>query len=215
MSVPTQITIHPDRPVGEAGWAFPDSATRRVGERHRFAGESTGGEQALFGADGLGLDDVIDTLNPLQHIPFVSTLYRELTGDKVSAGAQLIGGTLIGGPLGFLAALGNVIFEQETGRSAGGAVVASLLGKDAPATAVATASAPSPARATLTPVAEAASATPVPPVTVASTAPSTPASAEDRALLTLFGPAEHSAHDSYRKAQFRSYLSDVSTSTVL
>jgi hypothetical protein len=63
--------------------------------------------------------DLLDVINPLQHIPVVSTAYRELTGDTISTGARLAGGALFGGPLGLIAAIGNSIFEQETGGDIG------------------------------------------------------------------------------------------------
>jgi len=67
--------------------------------------------------DGFGFDDLIDVINPLQHIPIVSTLYRAITGDKMEIPAQLAGGALYGGLFGFLGALGSVAFEKITGES--------------------------------------------------------------------------------------------------
>ncbi|MSQ67469.1 MAG: hypothetical protein EXR83_04655 [Gammaproteobacteria bacterium] len=61
----------------------------------------------LFGKDGLTFADVLDVVNPLQHIPLVSTLYRRLTGDAIDPAMQLAGGALYGGPVGVaLSALG-------------------------------------------------------------------------------------------------------------
>lgn len=76
-----------------------------------------------------GFSDLLDAINPLQHIPIVSNIYRELTGDKISTGAQLAGDTLFGGPLGFIASLVNSIFEQETGSNVTSHVVAAVTGK--------------------------------------------------------------------------------------
>lgn len=56
-----------------------------------------------FGDDGLTFADVIDIVNPLQHIPIVSTFYRKLTGDKIDPAMRIAGGALFGGPLGALA----------------------------------------------------------------------------------------------------------------
>lgn len=75
-----------------------------------------------------GVSDVLDVINPLQHIPFASTLYREATGDSISTAATLIGGALFGGIFGFLGSIASIIIEQETGQSVGGAVVAALRG---------------------------------------------------------------------------------------
>ncbi len=59
--------------------------------------------------------DMLDIINPLQHIPGISTAYRGLTGDTISSGARLAGGALFGGPIGLVASLASLIFEQETG----------------------------------------------------------------------------------------------------
>lgn len=56
-----------------------------------------------FGDDGLTFADIIDIVNPLQHIPIVSTFYRKLTGDAIDPAIRIAGGALFGGPLGALA----------------------------------------------------------------------------------------------------------------
>ncbi|MDP6473864.1 MAG: hypothetical protein QF894_03030 [Alphaproteobacteria bacterium] len=45
-----------------------------------LAARDSGG---FFGADGFGFDDFLDLINPLQHIPIISTIYREITGDTI------------------------------------------------------------------------------------------------------------------------------------
>ncbi len=78
----------------------------------------------FFGEDGLQFSDLLDVLNPLQHIPVIGDIYRSATADDLSAGARLAGGTLYGGPLGFLGALANTVVEDATGQDIGGNVVA-------------------------------------------------------------------------------------------
>lgn len=58
---------------------------------------------------------VIDTLNPLQHIPFVNFLYREITGDTITPEAQFAGGFLFGGPIGALSAAAGMIVSGLAG----------------------------------------------------------------------------------------------------
>ena len=58
---------------------------------------------------------LLDIINPLQHIPLVSNLYRELTGDEIEPAARLIGGAVFGGPIGFASATANVLIEQASG----------------------------------------------------------------------------------------------------
>lgn len=235
MSTPTQITIRPDRDLVDVA-RFPSSAKRLAGERLAFGTPAPAANGHFFGDDGPGIKDVVDAINPLNHIPFISTLYEEATGSTASAASKLIGGALLGGPIGFLAALGNIIFEQETGHSMGGAIVAGLLGEPS-ATQLAAAEAPAEQIAemvektpTHTPFVEILPPAPKA-VEVSAIVQNTNmkmASAitdvgahdndqrqNDRDTLALFGAYEKSAHDSYRKAQFTPYLNDVGTSLVM
>jgi len=67
--------------------------------------------------EGITFDDVIDILNPLQHIPIVSSIYRMATEDDIGVGARVLGGTLFGGPLGLIGAGLTAIFEEISGDS--------------------------------------------------------------------------------------------------
>ena len=44
--------------------------------------------------------DFIDIINPLQHIPIVGTLYRNITHDEIKAPSRILGGGLFGGIVG-------------------------------------------------------------------------------------------------------------------
>ncbi len=99
----------------------PSSADRNV---------QTGYSDDFFGEDGFTFSDFVDIINPLQHIPGVSTVYRELSGDEISQGARLAGGTLYGGPLGLGAAIANNAFEAQTGKDIGATAMAFLLGDE-------------------------------------------------------------------------------------
>ena len=83
-----------------------------------------------FGEDGFGFDDFLDIINPLQHIPGISSLYREITGDEISPGSRMIGGTIYGGALGMAASFVNSTIEQATGLDIGGNVIAFLGGDE-------------------------------------------------------------------------------------
>lgn len=76
---------------------------------------------------------LIDIINPLQHIPVVSTFYREATGDTMSAGANVIGGGLFGGVLGAASSLLNVAVEAGTGQDIGANLMAALPDGSSPA----------------------------------------------------------------------------------
>jgi hypothetical protein len=100
-------------------------------------------------ADDFNFDALIDTINPLQHIPVVSTLYRKITGDEMGAPASIVGGALYGGVFGFFSALGNEFLKAVTGNDLGDTVLSLLQGDDDPASTASTAVASSdPYRAT-------------------------------------------------------------------
>lgn len=71
-----------------------------------------------------GFGDLIDMVNPLQHIPLVGHLYREITGDQIRPASQIIGGAVFGGFVGAASSLVNVIIEEETGKDIAGNVLA-------------------------------------------------------------------------------------------
>jgi hypothetical protein len=87
--------------------------------------------------DGLGFDDFLDVINPLQHLPVVGMLYRAITGDEISAPAKIAGDTLFGGIYGFLGALGSVAYEGIAGESIEKTVLSLFDGSPSPAPAVA------------------------------------------------------------------------------
>jgi hypothetical protein len=89
---------------------------------------SDGRDHSLFGADGLTFYDLLDIINPLQHLPILSNIYRELTGDDLSPGARMMGGGLFGGFIGFGVAMFNAIVEDLTGKDVGGHVFALFRG---------------------------------------------------------------------------------------
>ncbi|WP_425407115.1 hypothetical protein [Hwanghaeella sp.] len=69
----------------------------------------------MFGEDGLTFGDLLDIVNPLQHLPVVGAVYRSVTGDEASPGAKMAGGAIYGGPLGFASAMINNAIEEHTG----------------------------------------------------------------------------------------------------
>lgn len=67
-----------------------------------------------------GFADLLDVLNPLQHLPLVSGQYRKLSGDEVGEGARTVGdilyGALGGGVIGVVGGLVNAVFRAESGK---------------------------------------------------------------------------------------------------
>jgi hypothetical protein len=70
---------------------------------------------------------LLDVINPLQHIPVISTIYRHLTGDEIGPVARVAGDTLYGGPVGGVLGLADVALEGATGKDMGETAMALLL----------------------------------------------------------------------------------------
>ncbi len=83
----------------------------------------------FLGKGGLSFKSVFDTVNPLQQLPVISTAYRTITSDTISTGSRLLGGALLGGPIGFAVALMNEIVSGSTGMDIGGNLVAAISDK--------------------------------------------------------------------------------------
>jgi hypothetical protein len=74
--------------------------------------------------------DLVDIINPLQHLPVIGTIYRYLTGETIGAMPRIIGDTLYGGPVGFVAGLVGASLKQESGKDVGETVIAMVTGDD-------------------------------------------------------------------------------------
>lgn len=110
---PTQITVQPD----------VKSSTQDK--------DSTSSSD-YWGKGGFHFADLIDIINPLQHIPIVSSVYQEITGDTIAPGPKLAGSALLGGVIGFFASAADLVVEQVSGSSVSGHLMASLgFGQDA------------------------------------------------------------------------------------
>jgi hypothetical protein len=73
---------------------------------------------------------LFDIINPLEHIPIISTIYEHVTGHHMNAVARIAGDTLYGGPIGTAVGVANVIAEKKTGKDLGDNMLAMLKGKD-------------------------------------------------------------------------------------
>ncbi len=169
----------------------------------------------FFGPDGPSFRDVLDAINPLEHIPFVSEAFDSAMDHKPSTASRLVGGAALGGPIGFVASLASVIFESQTGKGVGETMLAAIGGDDTSDTSTQYAENTAAAPVTAVTTSEQAAST-----QTASAAPAAlpPASAggagSDQDVLALYG-ASTSAHRSYQKAQMLPYLRDVNTTQVL
>ena len=69
--------------------------------------------------EGPTFAEFLDIINPLQHIPVVSTIYRAITGDQIGPGPRFLGGALFGGPAGAIGAGIASLFEEASGGDLG------------------------------------------------------------------------------------------------
>jgi hypothetical protein len=92
--------------------------------------------------EGFSFGDFLDIINPLQHIPIVSTIYRKLTGDTIKPFERLAGDTLYGGLWGAVSSAANIAFEQITGKDFGDTALALVIGDEEKPTAIAANAAP-------------------------------------------------------------------------
>ncbi|MDF3024026.1 MAG: hypothetical protein K0R10_1387 [Alphaproteobacteria bacterium] len=103
-----------------------------AGETEKVAGTK---HKSGFGGFLSFLGAILDIINPLQHIPVISTIYRNITGDEISPMARVAGDALYGGPIGAAVGLANVAVEHKTGKDIGENVMAMFnkkSGKNAP-----------------------------------------------------------------------------------
>ena len=81
--------------------------------------------------DSFSFKDILDMLNPLQHLPIISTLYRAWTGEGIGAVARMVGGAIYGraGGIGSLvSSMVNAVIGAFTGKDVGERVYAAFFG---------------------------------------------------------------------------------------
>ncbi|MGE3769811.1 MAG: hypothetical protein AB7G06_02540 [Bdellovibrionales bacterium] len=85
---------------------------RSEGIVSKFTGNGAASPYSIATQAETSFEDIIDIINPLQHIPVISSIYRAVTGDEASVGAQVAGGALYGGPIGMLFSLASAVFGE-------------------------------------------------------------------------------------------------------
>jgi hypothetical protein len=86
---------------------------------HDAAFTSIGGQKTADQDSDYSFADVIDMVNPLQHLPVIGTIYRKVTGDAIKPVSNIVGGAIFGGPVGAVASTVNAILKDRTGRDLG------------------------------------------------------------------------------------------------
>ncbi len=110
--------------------AEPAIPARELYARQLNGNEGAESAQPVQGTQDFSLSDVIDIINPLQHIPVLGSIYRAVTGDELSGAARVIGGIAFGGPMGALIATSNAIYAQEHGGKDFGENMIAQIGDD-------------------------------------------------------------------------------------
>lgn len=119
-------------------------AVQRPPAVHATTAEATpaGSPPSTGDEDGFTFHDLVSIVNPLQHFPVVSTLYRKFTGDMIKPFERVAGDTLYGGWMGLASSVANLVFEKETGKDFGDTVLALITGDDAKTAVAANTNAP-------------------------------------------------------------------------
>ena len=61
--------------------------------------------------------DLLDIVNPLQHLPVIGTIYRAITGEHIGTVEKIAGDTLYGGMWGAISSVADSMFEAATGKA--------------------------------------------------------------------------------------------------
>lgn len=81
------------------------------------------GKSILWKGDSFSFHDLLDVVNPLQHLPVVGTVYRWITGDTIGNAARVVGDTLFGGPIGAVTGMFSALLKEGTGKDVGEHVI--------------------------------------------------------------------------------------------
>jgi hypothetical protein len=146
------------------------------------ASSSSSSGPTLWSHGSFSFKDLLDIVNPLQHIPIIGSVYRYLTGDEPSGGARIVGDSIYGGPIGFgISVVSTAFLTDAKGEDLGERLLADVFGprSDGPTVGTPVVASASPAT---TPASNAAG------TTQATAARATPAAAPQAALATAAAP---------------------------
>src|SRR5262249_10200466 len=99
-------------------WATPNSGDGTPGQGQEI--------DPRYRERSYSFRDILESFNPIQHIPIVGQLYRDATGTQLHPIARIaVGGAT--GPLGVASAFANVALENATGRDLGGHLLSAVM----------------------------------------------------------------------------------------
>jgi hypothetical protein len=108
-------------PIPTFGSMVHDTALAAQGMNYAPGDSATAGKtqpDIAYAADEneFSFGDVLDVINPLQHLPVIGTIYRKFTGDTMKPFSNILGGAIFGGPVGAVASTVNVCLKSTTGK---------------------------------------------------------------------------------------------------
>jgi hypothetical protein len=116
--------ISPGEVSGAATQAGNKFAQSNAADQLSETAEGRTFSEFMFGEDGFEFTDLLDVVNPLQHIPGVGMMYRSMTGDELGNGARVVGGGLFGGVFGLAGAAIDAVVDAFTGEDTGSHIMA-------------------------------------------------------------------------------------------
>jgi hypothetical protein len=72
--------------------------------------------------------NLLDIINPLEHLPIIGTIYRAITGTHIGIPEKIAGDALYGGLWGAVSGVADAAFEAVTGKDFGSTVLALFTG---------------------------------------------------------------------------------------
>jgi hypothetical protein len=72
--------------------------------------------------------NLLDIINPLEHLPVIGTIYRAITGTHIGMPEKIAGDAIYGGLWGAVASVADTMFEAVTGKDFGSTVLALFTG---------------------------------------------------------------------------------------
>jgi hypothetical protein len=85
---------------------------------------STGSQSASSSEWDFSFRNLLDIINPLEHLPVISLVYRAITGAHPGTPEKIAGDALYGGVWGLVSGVADAAFEAVTGEDLGDTVLA-------------------------------------------------------------------------------------------
>lgn len=120
------MTIHDTHRPHQRDLHTANARRSERAEPSEAAAERT--QKASGEEEGFSFWDLLDVVNPLQHIPGVNRVYRAVTGDQIRPEIQMAGSAVLFGPVGLALAGADVVLKEETGKDAGEHLYAMVFG---------------------------------------------------------------------------------------